>query len=155
MATTFVLFVTCPPMANLPRSRGARARIRPFENSRTGVLLPDGRSQIFAMDRVRNIAAFEALAAGDGARFGADMDRLGADAPFLFGCSAARCGPGHGQNRRARSLEAPPAAALPRSSGRRSSSARCSNSATVRRCSMRSGRPGCCIQALVPKAPIP
>jgi len=36
------------------------------------------------MDRARNIAAFDTLAAGDGARYGAEMHRLGADAPFLF-----------------------------------------------------------------------
>jgi phytoene dehydrogenase-like protein len=84
MATTFVLFVTSPAYAALAgdlTARGLEFAHSPFP---TGVLLPDGRHQIFAMDRARNIAAFDALAAGDGARFGADMDRLGADAPFLF-----------------------------------------------------------------------
>ena len=36
------------------------------------------------MDRKANVAAFDKLAAGDGARFDADIDRVGADAPFLF-----------------------------------------------------------------------
>jgi phytoene dehydrogenase-like protein len=84
MATTFVLFVTSPAYAALGpdlAARGLEFAHAPFP---TGVLLPDGRHQIFSMDRARNIAAFDALAPGDGARYGVDMDRLGADAPFLF-----------------------------------------------------------------------
>ena len=84
MATTFVLFVLSPAYAALAgdlAARGLEFAPSPFP---TGVLQPDGRHQIFAMDRKANVAAFEALAAGDGARFGAEMDRLGADAPFLF-----------------------------------------------------------------------
>ena len=84
MATTFVLFVTSPADAALAGDLAARGLEFAHSPFPTGVLLPDGRHQIFAMDRARNIAAFEALAAGDGARYGADMDRLGADAPFLF-----------------------------------------------------------------------
>jgi len=48
------------------------------------VLLPDGRHLILQMDRKANVAAFDKLAAGDGARFDADIGRVGADAPFLF-----------------------------------------------------------------------
>jgi phytoene dehydrogenase-like protein len=84
MATTFVLFVTSPAYGALAGDLAARGLEFAHSPFPTGVLLPDGRHQIFTMDRARNIAAFEALAAGDGARFGADMDRLGADAPFLF-----------------------------------------------------------------------
>lgn len=84
MAATFVLFVLSPGYAALATDLAARGLEFAHSPSPTGVLLPDGRSQIFAMDRARNIAAFNALAAGDGARFGADMDRLGADASFLF-----------------------------------------------------------------------
>jgi phytoene dehydrogenase-like protein len=84
MATTFVLFVTSPAYAALAGDLAARGL--EFAHSRfpTGVLLPDGRHQIFSMDRARNVAAFEAGAAGDGERYRVDMDRLGADAPFLF-----------------------------------------------------------------------
>ena len=84
MATTFVLFVTSPAYAELAGDLAARGLEFAHSKFPTGVLLPDGKHQIFSMDRARNIAAFEALAAGDGARYGADMDRLGADAPFLF-----------------------------------------------------------------------
>jgi phytoene dehydrogenase-like protein len=37
------------------------------------------------MDRKANVASFDKLAAGDGARFATDIDCVGADAPFLFG----------------------------------------------------------------------
>jgi phytoene dehydrogenase-like protein len=84
MATTFVLFVTSPAYAALAGDLAARGLEFAHSPTPTGVLLPDGRHCILAMDRARNIAAFDALAAGDGARYRADMDRLGADAPFLF-----------------------------------------------------------------------
>ena len=84
MATTFVLFLTSPAWAALAGDLGKRGLEFAHSKFPTGVLRPDGSHQIFSMDRKRNIAAFEAGAAGDGARFGADMDRLGADAPFLF-----------------------------------------------------------------------
>jgi phytoene dehydrogenase-like protein len=84
MATTFVLFLTSPAYAALAGDLAARGLEFAHSPLPSGVLLPDGRHQIFAMDRARNIAVFEALAAGDGARYGADMEKLGADAPFLF-----------------------------------------------------------------------
>src|SRR5471030_2247732 len=54
MATTFVLFVTSPAYAALAGDLAARGL--EFANSPypTGVLLPDGRHQIYAMDRARN-----------------------------------------------------------------------------------------------------
>ena len=84
MATTFVLFITSPAYAALAGDLAARGLEFAHSPSPTGVLLPDGRHLIFSMDRARNVAAFDALAPGDGARFAADMTRLGADAPFLF-----------------------------------------------------------------------
>ena len=36
------------------------------------------------MDRAANVAAFNALAAGDGDRHGRDVGGIEADAPFLF-----------------------------------------------------------------------
>ena len=53
-------------------------------NLPTAVLRPDGSSVILSMDRARNIKTFDALAEGDGRAFAAEMDALGADAPFLF-----------------------------------------------------------------------
>ena len=56
----------------------------------TGVLRPDGSHVVFSRDRARNVAAFEACAAGDGASFAGDMDRMGADATFLFALLGGR-----------------------------------------------------------------
>ena len=49
------------------------------------MLLPDGRHAVLGMDRARNVAAFEALAAGDGKAFAAQMERFGGDAGLVFG----------------------------------------------------------------------
>lgn len=84
MATTMVLFLTSPAYGALGKdleTRGLEFAHCPLP---TGVLRPDGRHVIFSMDRARNVATFEALAKGDGASFAREMDRLGADAPFLF-----------------------------------------------------------------------
>ena len=84
MATTFVLFLTSPAYAALAGDLGKRGLEFAQAKFPTGVLRPDGTHAIFSMDRKRNVATFEALAAGDGARYAADMDQLGANAPFLF-----------------------------------------------------------------------
>ena len=84
MATTFVLFLTSPAYAELGPELEKRGLAFAHTPTPTAVLLPDGRHAILAMDRKANVAAFEKLAEGDGARFAADIDRVGADAPFLF-----------------------------------------------------------------------
>jgi phytoene dehydrogenase-like protein len=84
MATTFVLFITSPAYAELGPDLEARGLAFAHTTTPTAVLLPDGRHAVFTMNRTGNVAAFDAFAAGDGARYTADMDRLGADAPFLF-----------------------------------------------------------------------
>jgi phytoene dehydrogenase-like protein len=84
MATTFVLFITSPAFAELGPDLEKRGLAFAHSPAPTAVLLPDGRHAVLAMDRKANVAAFDKLAAGDGARFGADVDRIGADAPFLF-----------------------------------------------------------------------
>lgn len=84
MATTFVLFITSPAYAALGKDLEARGLAFCHSPTPTGVLLPDGRHAVLAMDRARNVAAFEALAVGDGKAFDRTMQRLGADAPFLF-----------------------------------------------------------------------
>ncbi|MBV9247043.1 MAG: NAD(P)/FAD-dependent oxidoreductase [Methylobacteriaceae bacterium] len=85
MATTFVLFVTSPAYAALGADLASRGLAFADTGTPTGVLLPDGRHAILTRDRARNIAAFNALAAGDGTAFAAEMARLGEDAPFVFG----------------------------------------------------------------------
>jgi phytoene dehydrogenase-like protein len=84
MATTFVLFLTSPAYAELGPELEKRGLAFAHSPTPTAVLLPDGRHAILAMDRKTNVAAFDQLAAGDGARFSADIDGVGADAPFLF-----------------------------------------------------------------------
>ena len=85
MATTFVLFVTSPAYAELSGELGRRGVVFAHSPTPTGVLLPDGRSAILRMDRAANVAAFEALAAGDGAAFAREIDAMGGDLPLIFG----------------------------------------------------------------------
>ena len=84
MATTLVLFRTSPAYTALGKDLEARGFAFADTNLPTAVLRPDGSSVIFSMDRQRNVATFEALAAGDGTAFAREMDALGADAQFLF-----------------------------------------------------------------------
>jgi phytoene dehydrogenase-like protein len=85
MATTFVLFITSPAFAALGPELQKRGVAFADSDRPTGVLLPDGRHAVLTKDRARNVAAFDALAAGDGASFAAQMDRFGADAGLVFG----------------------------------------------------------------------
>jgi len=84
MATTFVLFVLSPAHAELGPELEKRGLAFAHTSAATAVLLPDGRHLILSMDRKTNVAAFDALAAGDGARFDAELNRVGADAAFVF-----------------------------------------------------------------------
>jgi phytoene dehydrogenase-like protein len=84
MATTLVLFRSSPAYQALGKDLEARGFAFADTNLPTGVLRPDGSSVIFSMDRARNVKTFDALAEGDGGAFAAEMDALGADAPFLF-----------------------------------------------------------------------
>jgi phytoene dehydrogenase-like protein len=84
MATTFVLFVTSPAYAELGPDLEKRGLAFAHSATPTAVVLPDGRHAILTMNRQANVAAFDRLAPGDGGRYAADMERLGADAPLLF-----------------------------------------------------------------------
>ena len=84
MATTLVLFRASPAYAVIGKDLEARGFAFADSSLPTGVLRPDGSSVIFAMDRKRNVATFDSLAAGDGATFAREMDAVGSDAPFLF-----------------------------------------------------------------------
>ena len=85
MATTFVLFVTSPAFAALGPALAERGLTFVDSDTPTGVLLPDGRHAVLSKDRARNIAAFDALAAGDGKTFDGELQRFGGDAGFVFG----------------------------------------------------------------------
>jgi phytoene dehydrogenase-like protein len=84
MATTMVLFLTSPAYGALGKNLEARGFELAHCPTPTGVLRPDGRHVIFSMDPARNEQTFEALSPGDGTAFRREMNRLGADAPFLF-----------------------------------------------------------------------
>lgn len=85
MATTFVLFVTSPAFAALGPALAERGLSFADSDTPTGVLLPDGRYALLSKDRARNVAGFEALAAGDGKTFDAEIQAFGANAGFVFG----------------------------------------------------------------------
>jgi phytoene dehydrogenase-like protein len=84
MATTFVLFLLSPAYAALGPELEKRGLAFAHPEIPTGVLRPDGSSLVLRRDRAANVAAFDALAKGDGQQFAADMEKLGSNAPFLF-----------------------------------------------------------------------
>lgn len=84
MATTFVLFLLSPAYAALGPELEKRGLSFAHPEIPTGVLRPDGSHLMLTRERARNIAAFDALADGDGQQYAADMAALGANAPFLF-----------------------------------------------------------------------
>jgi phytoene dehydrogenase-like protein len=84
MAATFVLFMTSPAGAVLGPHLARHGLDYCHTPHPTAVLRPDGSALVLTTDRAKNISAFNALAAGDGARHGADVGAIEADAPFLF-----------------------------------------------------------------------
>ena len=66
MAATFVLFLTGPAHAELGKDLTRHGLEFCHTPHPTAVLRPDGSSAVLSMDRAVNVAAFNALAAGDG-----------------------------------------------------------------------------------------
>ena len=85
MATTFVLFLTGPAHAALGADLARHGLEFCHTATPTGVLRPDGSHAILRMDRAANIAALNAIAAGDGDRHGRDVGQIERDAGLLFG----------------------------------------------------------------------
>ncbi|NIZ11980.1 NAD(P)/FAD-dependent oxidoreductase [Phaeobacter sp. HF9A] len=85
LATTFVLWVTGGAHAALAEDLARHGVEFCATDTPTGVLLPDGRAQLFTMNRAANVAAFNAAFAGDGAQLGRDLDGFAADAGLMFG----------------------------------------------------------------------
>ena len=90
MAMTLVLFLTSPAYGAIGKDLEARGFKVAHSDLPTGVIRPDGSHVLFSRDRARNVATFEACAKGDGATFAQEMDRMGADAPFLFALLGGR-----------------------------------------------------------------
>jgi phytoene dehydrogenase-like protein len=84
MATTFVLFITSPAFAKLGPELARHGLDFAHTKTPTGVLLPDGRALVLTMDRAENAARLNAIEAGEGDRFRADIGLVDRDAPFLF-----------------------------------------------------------------------
>ncbi len=84
MATTFVLFLLSPAYAVLGPELEKRGLEFAHPEIPAGVLLPSGESLTLGRSRAANAATLDQLARGDGQQFARDMERLGADAPFLF-----------------------------------------------------------------------
>ncbi|MCA3437449.1 MAG: NAD(P)/FAD-dependent oxidoreductase [Rhodobacter sp.] len=84
MAATFVLFLTSPACAALAQDLARHGLEFCHTAQPTAVLRPDGSALVLTTDRARNVAALNALAAGDGDRHAADVGAIEAEAPFLF-----------------------------------------------------------------------
>ncbi len=84
MAATFVLFMTGPAGAALGPDLAGHGFEYCHAARPTAVLRPDGSALVLTMDHAANVAAFEALASGDGAALSADTGGVAADAQFLF-----------------------------------------------------------------------
>ena len=84
MAATWVLFMTSPAGAVLGPHLARHGFDYCHTPHPTAVLRPDGSSLVLTTDRAKNIAAFNARAAGDGDAHARDVGGVEADAPFLF-----------------------------------------------------------------------
>ncbi|MBJ2149556.1 NAD(P)/FAD-dependent oxidoreductase [Paracoccus sp. IB05] len=84
MAATFVLFMTGPAGAALGPHLAKHGFDYCHTPHPTAVLRPDGRALVLSTNRAENVAALNAAAPGDGDAFAAEVDRLAADAPFMF-----------------------------------------------------------------------
>lgn len=85
MAATFVLFLTSPAHAELGADLAQHGLEFCHSPNPTAVLRPDGSALVLTTDRAANVAAFNALAPGEGDRHAEDVGGIEADAPFLFG----------------------------------------------------------------------
>ena len=84
MAATWVLFMTSPAGAALGPQLARHGFDYCHTAHPTAVIRPNGEALVLTTDRAKNIAAFNALAPGDGDAHAADVGVVEADAPFLF-----------------------------------------------------------------------
>ena len=90
MAATFVLFMTSPAFGELGEDLARHGLEFCHTSDPTAVLRPDGSALVFKTDRAANIAAFNALQAGEGDQHAKDVGAIEADAPFLFALLGGR-----------------------------------------------------------------
>ncbi|MEM6761708.1 MAG: NAD(P)/FAD-dependent oxidoreductase [Pseudomonadota bacterium] len=85
LAMTFVLLMAGPVYGELGDRLAAHGVEFATTDFPTGVLMSDGRSLALSKDRTKNIANFDALSGGDGARHSAEMADVEANAELMFG----------------------------------------------------------------------
>ena len=85
MSTLYPLFVTSPHFGQLQPQLAAQGVAFLSNDTPTAVVMPDGRSLIFRRDRAANKAAFDGLAAGDGAAYLRAMGDIEREAGLTFG----------------------------------------------------------------------
>lgn len=84
MAATFVLFLTGPAHAALGDDLARHGLEFCHTSSPTAALRPNGEALVLKTDREANVAAFNALAAGDGDQHRRDVRSVEKEADFLF-----------------------------------------------------------------------
>lgn len=84
LATTFVLFTTSPAFAKLGPDLARHGLEFANGSEPTGVLLPDGRALVLSTDRDTSIARLNAVAAGEGDRYAADVAIVECEAELIF-----------------------------------------------------------------------
>lgn len=84
MAATFVLFLTGPAQEALGADLARHGMDYCHTPHPTAVLRPGGEALVLTTDRASNIAAFNALAEGDGDAHARVVGEIEVDAPFLF-----------------------------------------------------------------------
>lgn len=84
MAATFVLFLTGPAYGALGDDLAKHGLEFCHTAHPTAVLRPNGRALVYGQNRDANVAAFNALAQGDGDQLRADVGGIERDADFLF-----------------------------------------------------------------------
>lgn len=85
LATTFVLFMAGPAHEALRRDLAREGVTFSTTHAPTGALMANGRSVVLARDRAANVAALNAVHAGDGDRYSDEMAAVERDAALLFG----------------------------------------------------------------------
>lgn len=85
LAMTFLLFIAGPAFQKLGGKLAQKGVSFASTTRPTGVLMSDGRSLSLATDRAANADAFNALSAGDGDTYAAEMGTIDARAELLFG----------------------------------------------------------------------
>ncbi len=84
MAATFVLFLTGPAHEALGEDLGKHGLAFCHTDAPTAALRPNGEATVLRTNRDANVAAFNALAAGDGDQHAADVSSVEQDAEFMF-----------------------------------------------------------------------